>query len=320
MRIGFVGIGLMGTPIVRHLMRAGHRLVVGGSNGAEIERLVAAGAEAGGNPRRIAAGVDVFFSCRVSPRHSLDTFLGADGVLASGRGDLLCIDLATIDPAVSRRIGTTLGEAGMTFIDAPISGGPDGAEAGTLSIIAGGTAEAIARAEPLFALFGKKTFHMGPVGAGVATKLCNNMITITTHALLAEAMVLGVKSGIDADRLYEVLRQSSAASRTLERALPAHFLKRDFEAAATISTIMKDLQCAIDSGERLGVPLRLPPVAQQWYGEAVALGHAAKDITAVILPMEEAAHVRVGREGSKAGAGAPVPQGSAKDGGATSSH
>lgn len=320
MRIGFVGIGLMGAPIVRHLMNAGHQLVVGGSNAAGIERLAAAGAETGATPREIAGGVDVFFSCRVTPRHSLETFLGADGVAASGRKGLLCIDLATIDPTVSREIGKALEAAGMEFIDAPISGGPEGAEQKTLSVIAGGASAAMARAAPLFALFGKKTFHMGGVGSGVATKLCNNMITITTHALLAEAMVLGVKSGIDADRLYEVLSQSSASSRTLERALPAHFLKRDFEAAATVSTIMKDLQCAIDSGRRLGVPLRLPPIAMQWYADTVALGHAEKDITAVILPMEEAAGVRVGKAANASRGGSAAPSEPGKGAAAPTSH
>ena len=120
------------------------------------------------------------------------------------------------------------------------------------------------------------------------------MITITTHALLAEAMVFGVKAGIDAEQLYEVLRSSSAYSRTLERVVPKHFLKRDFEASASVTTIMKDLDCAIATGRRLGVRLLLPNVALQCYIDAAGRGHGQDDIASVILPMEEIAGVRVG--------------------------
>jgi 3-hydroxyisobutyrate dehydrogenase-like beta-hydroxyacid dehydrogenase len=293
MRIGFVGLGLMGLPIARHLLDAGHALYISSSASGPRQELAARGATVCATPAAIAREVDVFFSCRVTPEHSRQTFTGIDGVAAAGRR-LLCIDLATIDPETSRDIGRLLADKGIGFIDAPISGGPDGASAKSLSIIAGGSQDDMLLARPLFELFGKKVFHMGPVGTGVSTKLCNNMITITTHALLAEAMVLGVKSGIDADRLYAVLSSSSASSRTLERVVPNHFLNRDFKAAASITTIMKDLQCAIDNGHRLGVRLMLPKVAMQCFVDAAERGHAGDDIAAVILPMEEMAGVQVG--------------------------
>lgn len=294
MRIGFVGLGLMGLPIAQRLQAAGHQLVIGGRNREAAAAMIAAGATQGGTPDEIAATVDMFISCRVTPEHSVETFLGSDGVIAGARPGLLCVDQSTIDPRTARRIGTELGAAGIGFLDAPISGGPDGAVAGTLSIIAGGTAEDVARAEPVFLQFGKKVSHMGPVGAGVAAKLCNNMITITTHALLAEAMVLGAKAGIDPRRLYEVLGESSANSRTLQRMIPNHVLPRNFHAAATITTIMKDLECAIDTGRELGVRLLLPNVALQCYVDAAGRGHAEDDIASVILPMEEIAGVKVG--------------------------
>ena len=293
-RIGFVGLGLMGLPIARHLAAAGHPLFIASTSRESLDALAAVGASVCSSPAEIAPQVDVFFSCRVTPQQSRDTFLGKDGVLATGRPGLLCIDLATTEPETATEIGAVLEGKGIGFLDAPISGGPDGAEGKTLSIIVGGSSDNVARAEKLFALLGKKTFHMGPVGAGVATKLCNNMITITTHALLAEAMVFGVKAGIDAEQLYEVLRSSSAYSRTLERVVPKHFLKRDFEASASVTTIMKDLDCAIATGRRLGVRLLLPNVALQCYIDAAGRGHGQDDIASVILPMEEIAGVRVG--------------------------
>jgi 2-hydroxymethylglutarate dehydrogenase len=293
-RIGFVGLGLMGLPMARHLITAEHRLFIASGSPAPLQELAALGAIVCGSPREIAPLVEVFFSCRMTPEHSRATFLGADGVLASTARGLVCVDLATTDPETATDIAARLTEHDIGFLDAPISGGPDGAEAKTLTIIVGGAPEHVARAKPLFDLLGKKTFHMGPVGCGVATKLCNNMITITTHAVLAEAMVLGVKAGIDAGMLYEALRASSAYSRSLERVVPNHFLNRNFNAASNVKTVMKDLDCALLTARRLGVRLLLPAVALQCYVDAAGRGHADDDIAAVILPMEEIAGVQVG--------------------------
>ena len=294
MRIGFVGLGLMGMPMARHFIAAGHQLFVASGNTRSVQELTALSATVCASPREIAPHVEIFFSCRVTPEHSRETFLGDDGVIASATRGLLCVDLATLDPATSIDIASRLAQGGIGYLDAPISGGPDGAERQTLSIIVGGAPEHVERAMPLFNLLGKKMFHMGPVGCGVATKLCNNMITITTHALLAEAMVFGVKAGIDANRLYEVLRASSAYSRSLERVVPNHFLNRNFTAASNVTTVMKDLDCALVTARRLGVRLLLPAVALQCYVDAAGRGHADDDIAAVILPMEDIAGVHVG--------------------------
>ena len=294
MRIGFVGLGLMGLPIARHFAAAGHRLFVASGSRAPLDELAALGATVCASPREIAPHVEIFFSCRVTPEQSRQTFLGEHGIVATAAVGLLCVDLATTDPETAGDIAVQLAKHDIGFLDAPISGGPDGAKAKTLSIIAGGAAEHVERAKPLFDLFGKKTFHMGPVGSGVATKLCNNMITITTHALVAEAMVLGVKAGVDAARLYEVLHSSTAYSRTLERVVPNHFLKRNFKAASNVTTVMKDLDCALLTARRLGVRLLLPAVALQCYVDAAGRGHGEDDIASVILPMEEIAGVQVG--------------------------
>lgn len=294
MRVGFVGLGLMGMPMARNLLGAGHELIVYSASAEARDALGRDGARIGASPCDIAKIVDVFCACRVTPEQSRDVFLGPTGVCASARRDLLCIDFATVDPATARAIGADLAAAGIGFLDAPVSGGPGAAKAGTLSIIVGGAEADVAQARPLFDVLGKQTFHMGPVGAGVSAKLCNNMITITTHALLAEALVLGVKSGIDPRRLYEVLRASSARSNTLERVFPNHFLPRNFEAAASIATITKDLACAIEAAEALGIRLRLPEVAMELYRDAAARGLSERDIAAVILPIEEAAGIAKG--------------------------
>lgn len=294
MRIGFVGLGLMGRPMAHQLIDGGHELFVFTSNADSLASLTERGATAVGSVAEAADRVELFCSCRVTPQQSRDVFLGSDGVTSASRPAPICVDFATIDPAASREIGLTLLERGVDYLDAPISGGPDRAENGTLTIIVGGETAAVARAKPLFEAFGKKTLHMGGTGTGVITKLCNNMISITTHALVAEAMVLGVKSGIDARALYEALNNSSAHSQTLERVVPRHFLQRDFRPAATIETIMKDLNGAIALAREQGVRLLLPNVAMQCFIEAAGMGHAQSDIASVILPMEEIAGVTVG--------------------------
>ena len=297
MKIGFVGLGLMGQPMAGRLIEAGHEVHVYSANAEAVETMVAKGAVAGGSVADVAGSVEIFCSCRVTPEQSREVFTGPDGVPAATAVPPVCIDFATIDPMTSREIGRTLAPAGTDYIDAPVSGGPNAAAAGTLSIIAGGARPAVERAGPVFDSLGKRTFRMGGIGTGVTAKLCNNLITITSHALIAEAMVLGAKAGIDGHALYEVLSQSTAYSRTLERVVPGHFLPRNFEAAASVENIMKDLRGALDLAEAEGLRLALGETAMTLFAEAAARGHAGDDIAAVILPMEAAAGVSVGRAG-----------------------
>jgi len=295
MRIGFVGLGRMGLPMARNLLGAGHELVIHSRDAKAVDQLTRDGARSADSPRDVASGVDVFCSCRVSPEHSVEVFLGADGVVAAGRAGLLCIDFATIDPATSRRVGAGLAEHDVGFLDAPVSGGPGGAASASLSIMVGGSEGDFARARPVLESVGTTIFHLGGVGSGVSAKLCNNVITGTLHVLIAEAMVLGTKLGIEPSLLYEVLRSSSARSNTLERVVPNHFLPGNYEPKSALAMMIKDLECVTATAKSVGVRMLLPAVAQQCYVEAAGLGHGEKDLAAVILPMEEIAQVKVGR-------------------------
>ena len=296
MRVGFTGLGLMGLPMARNLLRAGHRLVVHSSRREAAQQLSQDGATLAPSIAKMAGDVDILCSCRVTPAHSLDVFTGPDGALAGGHAGLVCVDFATIDPQTSRSIAARLRARGIGFLDAPVSGGPEGAAAASLSIMVGGRGDDVARARPVLEALGRSIFHLGDNGNGLAAKLCNNLITGTLHALIAEAMVLGAKLGLPGEQLYQVLRASSARSTTLERVVPNHFLPRRFEPASALSMIIKDLECVTSTAKAAGVRLLLPTVAQQMFVEAEALGHGDKDLAAVILPMETIAGVRVGRE------------------------
>jgi 3-hydroxyisobutyrate dehydrogenase len=309
MKIGFVGLGLMGAPMAANLVGAGHDVLVHGRDAATVARLCRAGARQAASLREVATQVDVLCSCRVTPQHSLDVFLGDDGARAVGRRGMLCIDFATIDPATAQRIGAGLAERGIGFLDAPVSGGPEGAAAATLSIMVGGSESDFARARPVLESVGRNVFHLGDVGGGLAAKLCNNLITGTLHVLIAEAMVLGTRLGLDPARLYDVLRASSARSNTLERVVPNHFLKGNYVPGSALSMMIKDLECVTATAKSVGVRMLLPSIAQQCYIEAEGLGHGAKDLAAVILPMEAIAGVEIAPGGAAARRAAPSRDG-----------
>ncbi len=283
----------MGQPMAQRLLDAGHSLTVHNRSQNAVQQLVARGAKAAASPKDVAAQVEVLITCLLTPAQCQEIYLGENGAIHAAQRGQIYIDTATIEPMVTRRIASALEPHGVALIDAPISGGPAGAAAGTLSIMAGGDAEALAKVRPILDVLGKKIFHMGPVGNGVSTKICNQILTGTTHALVAETMVLGTKLGLDPQRLYEVLKVSSGQSNSLERAVPNYILPRKFDAAYAVEGIIKDLEAAIQTAKEYGVRLLLPTIAQQMYQEARGLGHGQKDVTAVVLPMEAIAGVEV---------------------------
>lgn len=293
MKIGYIGLGRMGLPMAERLIAAGHSLTVYNRSQGAVQKLVAKGAQAGASPRDVAQQVEVLFTCLLTPAQCEQIFLGDDGAIYGARAGQVFIDMATIDPMTTRRIAAALAAKGVELIDAPISGGPKGAADGTLSIMAGGDMAAFDKVRPLFETLGRKIFHMGPAGCGVSAKICNQILTGTTHALVAEAMVLGTKLGLDPQRLFEVLKVSSGQSNSLERAVPNYILPRNFEAAYSVEGIIKDLESAIQAAKSCGVRLLLPTIAQQMYQEARGLGHGDKDVSAVVLPMEAIAGVEV---------------------------
>lgn len=291
--IGFVGLGRLGAPIARRLAAAGHTLVVLQRH-AELARTE--GWLLRTTPAEIAQDADVVLTCLPTPQVSRDVYLGEQGLLTGLSGlsrGLLFIELSTIDPGLARSLADASAAIGAAFLDAPVSGGPKGAADGSLTVMAGGSLEDFERATPLLACFSARRLLMGSAGAGSATKMCNQMLTGVTHLLVAEAMVLGAKAGLDPARLYEVLSASSGKSNSLDRAVPNFILPRKFDPAFALDGIYKDLECVTRTGKQLGARLLLAAVAQQVYEEARSLGLGGQDVASVVLAVERASGTQV---------------------------
>lgn len=295
MQVGFVGLGRMGFPMARNLIQAGFSVVVHNRSRASVDRLAALGARGVSSAAEVARSVDVLVSCVLTPEQVEQVYLGPQGAIEGARAGQVFVDTSTIYPEISRKVAAALETKGVAFVDAPVSGGPRGAENGTLSVMVGGDAVALDRVRPVLEVFGKNLFHMGPVGAGCSAKLCNQILTGSAHILVAEAMVLGTKLGLDPQRLFEVLQLSSGQCRALDRAVPEAILPRNFDAAYTVDGMIKDLECALRTARDNDVRLMLPALAQQVYVEARGLGLSDRHLAAVILPMEKIAGVEVGK-------------------------
>ncbi len=295
MRVGFIGLGRMGYPMAANLLKAGHALLAHNRSPAALERLTALGARAAATPADVAAGVDILVTCVMSPAQVEQVYLGPAGALAGARAGQVFIDASTTHPELSRRLAAALAAKEVDFLDAPVSGGPRGAQQGTLAVMVGGEAAVLERVRPLLEVFGCNIFYMGRHGAGNAAKLCNQILTGTAHVLVAEAMVLGTRLGLDPQTLFAALQVSSGQCRALDRSVPEAILPRNFAAAFTVEGIIKDLDCALRAADDSGVRLLLPALARQMYQETRALGHGDKHVSAVILPMETIAGIEVGK-------------------------
>jgi 3-hydroxyisobutyrate dehydrogenase len=295
MRVAFIGLGNMGRPMAENILKAGHDLTVWNRTRAHLEPLVAAGARAVHSARAAAEDAEVIGLC-VSTSDVVHTVvLGEDGVLGDARRGAVIVDFSTIDPATSRAVAAECEQIGVDYLDAPVSGGVAGAAAGTLTIVIGGDAAALERAQPLLQAVGKKIVHVGPSGAGSTIKLINQLLVGVNLAAVCEAFMLGQRAGVDPQTLFEVLSASAGDSAALRRAIPDFVLKRQFEPGFAVQLLCKDLDLALGIGRGTHTALPVAAVARQLYEEACALGLAEKDITAAIVPLERRYGVEIRR-------------------------
>lgn len=292
--VGVIGLGKMGKPISRNLLKAGFSVVVHNRSAQSTEELVSAGAVDGASPKGVSQAAQVIITSLPDPAAVRKVYLEADGLVDSARAGQIIIDTSTIDPGLSRELAEKLAEKNALFLDAPVSGGVAGAEAGTLTIMIGGTQEAFDAAQPVLAAIGQKLHLVGPSGSGTVIKLANQLLVGINMSAVAEAMVFGVKAGADPAKMLEVLSTSFGGSRMLDRGVPL-IIDRNFVGATPVDLIRKDLGLISDLAQELGVPLTIGTEARAVFDRAHDADHGAEDMTAVILPMESIAGIEVVR-------------------------
>lgn len=253
-RIGFIGLGLMGKPMTRNLLKAGHSLVVFNRSRPAMEELAAEGAILAESPQSVASQSDVVITCVSDSPDVEAVVLGRDGLIEGVQAGMLYIDMSTIAPATARKLYTALQKKGVDALDAPVSGGDIGAQQGTLSIMVGGDAVAFERALPILQVLGKNIVHVGDAGAGQVTKACNQIVVALTVQAIAEALTLAKKSGVDAAKVREALLGGFAQSRVLE-VHGKRMLEGDFQPGFKLSLFRKDMNIVTQTARELGLPL-----------------------------------------------------------------
>lgn len=291
MRVGFIGTGNIGNPMARNLLKAGHTMVVHDLRERAAANLLELGAEWGSDPAAVASRVEVLFTSLPGPAEVEHVLTAAAGILAGARRGLVYFDLSTNAPSVARRLAAVAAEHGVTYLDAPVSGGVSGAEQATLAVMVGGDRGAFDAHRPLLEAIGANVFHLGEVGAGCTAKLVNNLIALTTGHIINEALVAGVKAGIDAATLYEVMRVSSASR--FVAGVPRLLERRFDDPTFTLALGAKDVGLAVALGREHGVPMPVAAAAEQAMLTAVAAGYGDKASSATLLAFEALAGVTV---------------------------
>ena len=293
MKIGFIGIGNMGRPMSMNLIRAGYELIVYDIREKAMEAPIQIGATAARSPKEVAEACDIVMTSLPSTEALEKVALGEDGVMKGASKGCILVDTSTVSPSTIRKIAEAGKSRGIDVLDAPVSGGVAGAEAGTLTIIVGGDKAVFKRCIEVFRVIGEKIYHVGSVGTGNTVKLVNNLMSLVNIAALSEGMTLGVRAGIDPQTLYDVVKVSTGRSYALEVKLPNIISKGRFKGGFAINLACKDLGLAVNLGMELGVPLLVTSVARQVYELARARGMGRLDHTAIVMLMEEAAQVKV---------------------------
>jgi 3-hydroxyisobutyrate dehydrogenase len=277
-RLGYLGLGLMGTPMSLRLLKAGYQVNVWNRSEGKVAPLVEAGATRATTPREILASSDIVFMCVTDAAAVEEVIFGAEGLSTAAGAGKLVVDFSSIHPNAARDLATRLQIAnGASWIDAPVSGGTKGAEEGTLAIMAGGDAADIERVRPYALAMARRFTHMGPTGAGQTTKLCNQVIVGCAMAVLAEATRLAVNAGIDANRLPEALAGGFADSIPLQLFVPRMVQGIHTPPLGHIATMLKDLDTVADVAQSTSTPVPMASLAGQLFRLAKAARGADAD-------------------------------------------
>lgn len=285
MRLGFIGLGTMGRPMALHLAGGGHTMAFFARRPEAAEALTLAGGTGCTTPAAVAERSEIVFTMVTGTSDVEQVLLGDSGVIHGARSGSLVIDMSTIDPTATRSMATTLAARGIEMLDAPVSGGPQGAQAATLTIMVGGPAPAFERAGPLFRLLGPTVVHLGENGAGQTTKACHQLALLVTAQGIAEALVLAGRCGLDVERVRQVMMGGVASSRVLEL-FGARMASRDFEAGIEARLYHKDLDIALNLAHARGAALPAAALTMQHVNALIARERGRDDLSALITVVE----------------------------------
>jgi 2-hydroxy-3-oxopropionate reductase len=286
--VGFIGLGIMGRPMARNLLKAGYSLVVHSRSRGPVDETVKAGATAAASPRDVAAQCDVLITMLPNSPDVEQVALGPNGIIEGARRGLIFADMSTISPIVSRKIGAALEPKGVAMLDAPVSGGEKGAIDGALSIMVGGDKAVFERVLPIFQAMGKTITLLGPLGLGGFTKLANQIIVAVNLTALAEALTLGKKAGLDRELLLTALAGGLAGSRCLDQK-KSNYVSNTYNPGFKIDLHYKDLGLIMESARALGVPLPATAVVQELFNALRVKGRGGLDHSGVITLLEDLA-------------------------------
>jgi len=300
MKIAFIGTGTMGRPMAANLVKKGFEVVAYDVVPAALDAAAKAGAARAGSAAEAAKQADIVVTMLPSSSHVEQAYLAAGGVIEGVPRGRLCVDMSTIEPAVSRRVAERLHERGVRFVDAPVSGGVPRAEEGTLAIMVGGAGKDVEEARPILAAMGANIFHVGPVGSGEVAKLCNNLIAGVAAVAVSEAFRIAEGFGVDPKVLTDVIAKSSGHTWLMENMHPVPGIvaraasTRDYAPGFMTDLMAKDLGLAVNAARTLRVPVVVAPAAQQALRLASSHGLGRKDFTSVyqfLKPSDENAPV-----------------------------
>ncbi len=297
MQVGFIGIGVMGRPMTLNLLKAGHQVTIFARHPQkpEVQEVVNAGAQLAPSPRAVAMASEIVITMVPNSMQVEEVVAGPQGIFEGARKGLIIIDMSTIAPSVSRKLAQDATAYGAHFLDAPVSGGSQGAVNGALTIMIGGEREIFERALPVLEAMGKKEniFHVGPNGTGEVVKIVNNILCGAIAASIAESFVLGVKAGADVETMAKVIGVSTGASWQLSNQFPLRAFNGSFQPGFMTDLLHKDLGLALDLAAENTTPVAMTALTRQMFEMARAEGFGREDYTSLLKVLEKMAGVEV---------------------------
>ena len=290
MNITFIGMGTMGAPMALNLLKAGHEVTVHNRSREKEAPVVEAGAKPAASPAEAAESAEVVITCVSDTPDVEEIILGETGVIRGAATGTIVVDMSTVSPSATRRIAERLGEKGIRMLDAPVSGGSEGAQNGTLSIMVGGEEADLIKVRPVLEAMGKTITHVGPIGAGQLTKAINQIVVAGTYWGVAEGIAIGLKAGLDMQKVVQAVGGGAAGSWAMINR-SANMIKNSYPLGFKVRLHRKDLDIALEVARELGVTLPVTAYVEQVETGLIACGHGDEDISVIARSIREASGI-----------------------------